>query len=321
MKFSNIAATLLSATAVQASSKSNEPECTHLILANSKSGSTAAARAICHALQQSGGAACIHEPIRVAYEQEMMGKNEVIQYGNAPTVLCKDMVFHIDQPMKYMNMLLNAIKPIENPVVFLKSNPIDSFVSLLKIRLKETANKLDATGNNKIAIHDEDSLNAFVDKHLLTIGLEVAGGRTCYDNIKRSVIEMGKEVIEINSDKFPEFPRQELNKVMDSWNKTQIAENATLKMSAVKYLDGPQRTNNNPANSSYQMTTDLWDTVKGEVFSPPKKAPDLERKLKPLMDEFVHESVQEQFFIGFRSVVMTIEKLTDSKNQAIDREL
>lgn len=296
MKFSNLGAVFLSAAAVQAHSKSVEPNCTHLLLANPKSGSTAAARAICDALQSQDETACIHEPIRVQHEKEVLRHTDPIYYHSAPITFCKDMASHNAETAQHAAKVLAEIKKNENPIVFLKSNPIDSCVSLLKLRFQELDQRFQRMGGMQRVLSNEAAINEFSKQALSEIVRWVNHDTKHYQNVKQKSEEMGKNVLEINGKSFSETPHKEINQVMAAWNKEPVDDGATLEMSPVVYLDQFRGNATQVMNQSYQMgVADLWDSVRGDVYSPVEKVPTPEEKIKVLMHKYVPAAMHDHF--------------------------
>lgn len=296
MKFSNLGVVFLSAAAVQAHSKSIEPNCTHLLLANPKSGSTAAARAICNALQSQGETACIHEPIRVQHERDVLRHTDPIYYHSAPITFCKDMASHNAEAAQHAGKILAAIKASENPIVFLKSNPVDSCVSLLKLRFQELDQRFQRMGGIKQVLSSEVAINEFSKQALTEIIRWVNHDTKHYQNVKQQSEKMGKDVLEINGKSFSESPHEEMNKVMASWDKEPIDEEVTLNMSPVVYLDQFRGNATEVMSHSYQMgVADLWDSVRGDVYSPVEKMSTPEEKIKALMHKYVPVAMHGHF--------------------------
>ncbi len=296
--------------------KPNEFDCTHLLLGSPKSKSTAVARALCHALQRlenNSSVSCIHEPFRTRHEMNEVGfKDKTIAYQSMPTTLCKDMLFNDLQPMNYEEMLLQAIKASPNAIVFLKSDLIQSFLSIVDLRFKEVQKR-----HPKLIpiLGDKEQIDQFQTKVLTTISQTVVGNGINHIKIKNLASLYNKTVIELKEEAFANNATAELNKALASWDKELIPENQELKMAPALHLNSNLNSINPRVHkesvNSYQMAfTDTWGTTRGTVFDPSIGIQSQEEKLQTLMDQYVAVKAHSYFKSTMESYFRRIEEST-----------
>lgn len=312
MKTQNLVALVLASTgyAQQVTKSSQEFDCTHLILGSPKSRSTAVARALCHALQKQGGTSCIHEPFRLEHEMALVNHvGESIQYSSNKTTLCKDMLFHPIETESYQHTVKEAIKATENTVVFLKSDPTRSFVSLVGLVVEEVER------NNNVSLkrilNNKQQIDQF-NQQAFTELLEMAAGNGAALPQMKAVAQLhNKSFVEIEEKNLSKNPVGELNRVLTSWNAPPIALDHDLKMSPNLYLDTDGKKSSEAFATCYQVASeDSWDTTEGDVFNPSIRSQSRDEKVQALMNKYVAKNMHSYFKTCMNNYFTIIEKVT-----------
>lgn len=305
MKIQGLATALLASTAFAKPSTDprDEVNCTHLVLGMPKSRTTAVAQALCHAMQKDENTSCIHEPFRVAQERDIFyPKRRLPQYRLQKANLCKDMLYHIEQSADGFNAKIKgAIKATDNSVVFLKSDPKRSLLSLIDLALKQMSQRY---GNLKNRLKSDPSVGNYLVHSIKERAMIVVQNSVALTEMKIYAHFFKKNVVELEEGAFSKNPSAELNKALSSWNKKSIPENQPIKLAPKLYLEGKKASPKQTPSNSYQFAIeDTWDTSTGEVFDPSIGNLSNEEKLQAMLDKYVpeemHDSLKKQIHSVF----------------------
>ena len=286
--------------------------CTHMILGPAKSKTTAVAKALCEVFQREGGASCLHEPLRMLEVDETLPPNQRVshRFQYAETTLCKDMLCYDKQ------RLTEAIEKTVNPIVLIKGNPYNSFLSILDIKLAALNEKLVMEGSNlKAQWRDKPAiLKLFIDQCkpiIEEIKLTARRSLEVIDDAKNA----GKQLITIRDEDLTSQPKEELNRVLSIWGKPEIGPEQEMTMSASIDLRSTPAIPAEVVKHSYQFAAlDLWDTVKGKVFAPSQVSRSADERIDEVAKKYVPENMRAEFrnmianvFVGIEDVINRIE--------------
>lgn len=319
MKTQHLTGLLLASTACAQKTKehSDEFNCTHWMLGSPKSRTTSVARALCHALQKEGNTSCIHEPIRVRHEMNLLGyESKIVPYHSKETTFCKDMLFHTHKTAVHRKKIEQAIKASENAIVLLKNDPVQSFLSMVDLRFKELEQRYN---NVKPLLNGKHLVDQFCVQALDELAGIASGNSVAYSTTKAFAQHHNKTVVELKDENFSKNATAEINKALASWKKKLASESQALKMAPNLYVDRVNTGSKNNFTNSYQHAmTDLWDTSHGEVFDPSIRKQSRDEKLQSLMDKHVAGDTQAYFKTRMESYFQQIEKSTAEAENKYD---
>lgn len=287
---------MLSASSVLAGQKPKDVNCTHLVLGGAKSKTTAVARSLCHALQAQGATSCIHEPLRMQHEEADWYPYQwrSTKFKAADTTLCKDMLYQAVKPALYKDKLSDAIKKTQNPIVFMKGNPVGSFLSLVGLQLKNLNEHFNFKLKERLATKEQ--IDRFATQVLKPVAQEVLGTAKSYLDMTDLAQKEGKTVVELQDADLQLRPKEELNKVLASWGRSEIPIDKKMTMSEVVNVGDRPPISNQTLSSSYQIgVRDPWDTVTGTEFSPAEVSKSRQEQIESLVTRYVPEPMHAHF--------------------------